>query len=160
MDCSLPDPSVHGIFQARVLEWVAFSELTSITSYNYLFPLFVVRTFKIYSRSNFQMRNAVLLAMVTMLYIRFPRTYSSYKWKFTPFNQHLAISPHFSPWQPPFYFLGYFILLKKCYLSDCAGSSLWGSGSSVFTVACRIFSCSMQTLSSGMWDRASWPGRD
>ena len=23
MDCSLPGPSVHGIFQARVLEWVA-----------------------------------------------------------------------------------------------------------------------------------------
>ena len=28
MDCSLPGPSVHGIFQARVLEWGAidFSE--------------------------------------------------------------------------------------------------------------------------------------
>ena len=28
MDCSLPGPSVHGIFQARVLEWgaMAFSE--------------------------------------------------------------------------------------------------------------------------------------
>ena len=25
MDCSLPGPSVHGIFQARVLEWVAMS---------------------------------------------------------------------------------------------------------------------------------------
>ena len=23
MDCSLPGPSVHGIFQARILEWVA-----------------------------------------------------------------------------------------------------------------------------------------
>jgi len=23
MDCSLPDSSIHGIFQARVLEWVA-----------------------------------------------------------------------------------------------------------------------------------------
>ena len=23
MDCSLPGPSIHGIFQARVLEWVA-----------------------------------------------------------------------------------------------------------------------------------------
>ena len=30
MDCSPPGPSVHGIFQARVLEWVAiaFSKLT------------------------------------------------------------------------------------------------------------------------------------
>ena len=25
MDCSLPDSSVHGVFQARVLEWVAIS---------------------------------------------------------------------------------------------------------------------------------------
>ena len=30
MDCSLPGSSVHGVFQARVLEWVAiaFSERT------------------------------------------------------------------------------------------------------------------------------------
>ena len=30
MDCSLPGFSVHGIFQARVLEWgaIAFSEVT------------------------------------------------------------------------------------------------------------------------------------
>ena len=29
MDCSLPGSSVHGIFQARVLEWgaIAFSEM-------------------------------------------------------------------------------------------------------------------------------------
>ena len=25
MDCSLPQPSVHGIFQARILEWIAIS---------------------------------------------------------------------------------------------------------------------------------------
>ena len=32
MDCSLPGSSVHGIFQARVLEWVAiaFSRLQSM----------------------------------------------------------------------------------------------------------------------------------
>ena len=32
MDCSLPGPSIHGIFQARVLEWgaIAFSEVHSI----------------------------------------------------------------------------------------------------------------------------------
>ena len=31
MDCSLPSPSIHGIFQARVLEWVAIaiSKLTN-----------------------------------------------------------------------------------------------------------------------------------
>ena len=34
MDCSLPGSSIHGIFQARVLEWVAiaFSE----TIYRYI----------------------------------------------------------------------------------------------------------------------------
>ena len=25
MDCSLPGSSIHGIFQARILEWVAIS---------------------------------------------------------------------------------------------------------------------------------------
>ena len=34
MDCSLPGSSVHGIFQARVLEWgaIAFSELSLVLS--------------------------------------------------------------------------------------------------------------------------------
>ena len=27
MDCSLPDSSTHGIFQARVLEWVAIDSI-------------------------------------------------------------------------------------------------------------------------------------
>ena len=33
MDCSLPGSSVHGIFQARVLEWVAiaFSNMQNIS---------------------------------------------------------------------------------------------------------------------------------
>ena len=30
MDCSLPGFSVHGIFQARILEWVAISKLWKI----------------------------------------------------------------------------------------------------------------------------------
>ena len=29
MDCSLPDSSIHGIFQARVLEWGAIACSTS-----------------------------------------------------------------------------------------------------------------------------------
>ena len=34
MDCSLPSSSIHGIFQARVLEWgaIAFSELMHLSS--------------------------------------------------------------------------------------------------------------------------------
>ena len=36
MDCSLPGSSVHGIFQARVLEWgaIAFSEVRNYSSCN------------------------------------------------------------------------------------------------------------------------------
>ena len=42
MDCSPPGSSVHGILQARVLEWVAiFSALTFIISFllNYYFAV-------------------------------------------------------------------------------------------------------------------------
>ena len=31
MDCSPPDPSVHGIFQARILEWFAISFLRAVS---------------------------------------------------------------------------------------------------------------------------------
>ena len=36
MDCSLPGSSVHGIFQARVLEWgaIAFSALETSSTIN------------------------------------------------------------------------------------------------------------------------------
>ena len=39
MDCSLPGSSIHGIFQARVLEWgvIAFSEIRSYCDLNCLF---------------------------------------------------------------------------------------------------------------------------
>ena len=38
MDCSLPGSSVHGIFQARVLEWgaIAFSDKLHYTLTNYI----------------------------------------------------------------------------------------------------------------------------
>ena len=39
MDCSLPGSSIHGNFQARVLEWVAISfstQLKQLTSKDYL----------------------------------------------------------------------------------------------------------------------------
>ena len=38
MDCSLPGSSVHGIFQARVLEWVAIAfSLETLTREKYSF---------------------------------------------------------------------------------------------------------------------------
>ena len=36
MDCSLPGSSVHGIFQARALEWVAIAFSVELTSLNNL----------------------------------------------------------------------------------------------------------------------------
>ena len=36
MDCSLPGSSVHGIFQARALEWVAIAFSAELTSLNNL----------------------------------------------------------------------------------------------------------------------------
>ena len=42
MDCSLSGSSVHGIFQARVLEWgaIAFSEMLSYT--NSIFSIYII----------------------------------------------------------------------------------------------------------------------
>ena len=54
MDCSLPGSSVHGIFQARVLEWgaIAFSELLSYQTKrqqgSYQFPLLAFFFFAIH----------------------------------------------------------------------------------------------------------------
>ena len=37
MDCSLPSSSVHGIFQARVLEWGAIAFFSANVLYPFLF---------------------------------------------------------------------------------------------------------------------------
>ena len=37
MDCSLPGSSAHGIFQARVLEWVAIAFSNVMISFMYSF---------------------------------------------------------------------------------------------------------------------------
>ena len=36
MDCSLPGSSVQGVFQARILEWVAIIELLTETKLSYV----------------------------------------------------------------------------------------------------------------------------
>ena len=66
MDCSPPGFSVHGIFQARVLEWVAIAFF--ITSHNYLFCV-CGGNIKIYSLCNFQVCDTVLLIIVQILCI-------------------------------------------------------------------------------------------
>lgn len=60
----------------------------SVTSLSFFFFFLVARTLRIYFLSNY---NTLLLTMITMLCIRSPRTYSSYNWKFVPFDQHLFL---------------------------------------------------------------------
>ena len=45
MDCCLPGSSVHGIFQARVLEWGAIA----CSSFNVLINLFYLRQIQLYA---------------------------------------------------------------------------------------------------------------
>ena len=47
MDCSLPGSSIHGIFQARVLEWGAIAFSLLLTSQQFVFPLCLPKTFVI-----------------------------------------------------------------------------------------------------------------
>ena len=44
MDCSLPDSSIHGIFQARVLEWgaIAFSDKNVLGFYKCNYRFYIV----------------------------------------------------------------------------------------------------------------------
>ena len=55
MDCSPPGSSVHGIFQARVLEWgaIAFSDTivsTVIIIYMYLYVyIYITKNIKVYT---------------------------------------------------------------------------------------------------------------
>ena len=47
MDCSLPSSSIHGIFQARVLEWgaIAFSDMYTYMYiiYTYMYIIYMYR---------------------------------------------------------------------------------------------------------------------
>ena len=55
MDCSLPGSSVHGIFQARVLEWVAIA-FSSIYAYYLYIRIYVVLSCSVVSDS-FNLKN-------------------------------------------------------------------------------------------------------
>ena len=73
-----------------------FTELEQkILQFVWKYPFFfVVRTFKIYSLSNFQVHNTVLLTTITMLYhAQIPRVCSSYNGRLVSFDQHLAVCP-------------------------------------------------------------------
>lgn len=64
---------------------------TFFTPHNCHFVVVAVRILKLFSYCNFQVHNRILITKAIMLYIRAPEFYSSYNWKFVPFDQHLPI---------------------------------------------------------------------
>ena len=48
MDCSLPGSSVHGIFQATVLEWVAIAFSVSYSNLKQRFLTFLLLSFRVH----------------------------------------------------------------------------------------------------------------
>ena len=59
MDYSLPGSSVHRIFQARVLEWVAISISKRTSNYQFAFVKFIVLFETYYSECNPQTTKVV-----------------------------------------------------------------------------------------------------
>ena len=68
MNCSLPGSSIHGIFQARVLEWgaIAFSEISSL-SHSIVFLYF----FALIAQEGFLISSCYLELCIQMLYLSF-----------------------------------------------------------------------------------------
>ena len=58
MDCSLPGSSIHGIFQARVLEWGAIARLSKISLKNCIWQMIFYIDFFLVSNvlSNFRIK--------------------------------------------------------------------------------------------------------
>ena len=63
MDCSLPDSSVHGIFQARVLEWGAIA----FSGKNGVMPL--INSLKVPQRLNFRTIMLLLLLLSSFSHV-------------------------------------------------------------------------------------------
>ena len=55
MDCSLPGSSIRGIFQARVLEWVAIASLFTLYQFSNFNKENVHRSLSIYTHCVFQL---------------------------------------------------------------------------------------------------------
>ena len=72
MDCSLPGSSVHGIFQARVLEWgaIAFSNYNSNRKLIHYPPIKLISfAFKIYSDAHYSSPSAPTQHQATVTFL-------------------------------------------------------------------------------------------
>ena len=88
----------------------------SFTSHNNHF-IFMMKTLKIYSNSNFQLYSIVLLAIVTLLYIRFLELTHLMTESLYPLTNISHFTTH-SPWQPPFNSVSKIFLLVKMFLDS------------------------------------------
>ena len=57
MDCSLPGSSVHGIFQARVLEWVSLP--SPVYTYTHIYMYIIFKIINNLKRRNFYFKDIV-----------------------------------------------------------------------------------------------------
>ena len=82
MDCSPPGPSVHGIFQARVLEWVAIAFYQNVPSVSLIFLkrsiVFPILLF--YSISLHRSLRKAFLSLLALLWN------SAFKWVYLSFS--------------------------------------------------------------------------
>ena len=109
MDCSLPGSTVHGIFQARILEWVAisFSRRSSWPRDRTWVSCVVGRCFPIWATRDWEITN------VDRLHLNVTRSHVSFFLFFT------ALGPHCFVWA--------FSGCSKWVSSSqqCTGFSLW-----------------------------------
>lgn len=98
---------------------------TCITSHGYFF-VYVVRTFKIYTLSNFQIHNTVLLLIITILFIWSPELTCLMTGNLYPFEYLHSFSPQ--PWQPLVYFVSVSLVVfldSICKWDDTCIVFLW-----------------------------------
>ena len=88
----------------------------SFTTHNYQFVV-MMKTLKLYSNSNFQLYNIVLLAIVTLLYVRFLEFTHLMTESLYPLS-NISHFPTHSPWQPPFTSVSKIFLLVKMFLDS------------------------------------------
>ena len=134
VDCSLPGSSVHGVLQARVLEWfaISFSRRSSQPRDRTQVSRIAGRCFTIWATREAQWAIRIFWKLspcqLNSLQISSPSHRLSFLW-FLCYAKACKLIR--------FHLFVYYLFIWLCW---------------VFAAACRIFSCGMQTLSCSMWD--------
>ena len=111
----------------------------SLSPYIVTYFFHVMKSFKIYSFSNFQMYNTVLLSIVTMLYIK-TLEHLFYNWEFVPFNTHHPFRLHSHSLPLPITNL--FSVFVSCFFFFF----FWWGGGYFFVLVCFRFHMEVSSL--------------